>query len=361
MSAAFMAACGGSGDAGAPLPPIAPGEPPRRVYVGRVDTIDCFAVDSSTGTLGALRGSTDLSASGGGDTTSLALDTAQRWLFATSSAQVLLGYTVDASSGALTPVPGGPVGTGATFALVHPSGRFVYATLRNAGLAAGFSINASTGSLSAIGAPIATGGTWPTALAFDPAGQFAYVANTVSSNLSVFHVDPVTGGLTLAASRPQPTGLSPQEVVVDPSGRWVYVANSNASSVSGFRVDRASGALAELEGSPFVVTNVANIASLCAHPTGKYLYAADYTGNVLGFSIDAATGRLGLLPGSPLYVGGFPIHLRVSASGSHAYLAQRTDSTIRVLLIDGLNGTLKIAPGMPTATPNGPTSLALVA
>ena len=253
-----------------------------------------------------------------------------------------------------------PVGAGATLASVHPSGKFVYVTLRNAGLVAGFSINAPIGSLTDIGVPVATGGTWPVSIAFDPNGQFAFVANTVTSDLSVFRIDSVTGTLTLAVPRPYPTDMSPNEVAVDSTGRFVYVANSNAASVSGFSIDRTSGALVEIVGSPFVVTNVINIASLAAHPTGRFLYAADYTGNVLGFEIDAATGRLSLLRGSPLFVGGFPINLKISASGSYAYLGQRSASAVYVLSIDLASGALQTVSGTPTATSNGPTSIALV-
>jgi len=59
------------------------------------------------------------------------------------------GYTINAATGALTPVPGSPFATGTmpTYVTVDPTGKFAYVTNEGDNDVSGYTINATTGAL----------------------------------------------------------------------------------------------------------------------------------------------------------------------------------------------------------------------
>ncbi len=79
--------------------------------------------------------------------------------------------------------------------LVHPSGKFVYATNRGHNSVAVFSVEAKSGRLTLI-QNISTQGKTPRNCEFDPTGRWLLVSNQDSSNAVVFSIDPNTGQLT---------------------------------------------------------------------------------------------------------------------------------------------------------------------
>ena len=50
--------------------------------------------------------------------------------------------------------------------------------------------------------------------------QFAYVANQNSSNVSGYTINATTGALTAIAGSPFPAGALPGSVAVDPTGKF---------------------------------------------------------------------------------------------------------------------------------------------
>src|ERR1700690_4265514 len=74
----------------------------------------------------------------------------------------LYGYSVNASTGALTPIPGSPfaAGLGALQRItVSPSGKFLYVTNYGSSDISGYKVNGSTGKLTPVpGSPFAAGG-----------------------------------------------------------------------------------------------------------------------------------------------------------------------------------------------------------
>jgi 6-phosphogluconolactonase len=79
--------------------------------------------------------------------------------------------------------------------LMHPSGKFLYATNRGHNSIAVFSVQANTGRLTPI-QHISTQGKTPRNADFDPTGRWLLVTNQDSDNAVVFHIDPSTGRLT---------------------------------------------------------------------------------------------------------------------------------------------------------------------
>jgi 6-phosphogluconolactonase len=83
---------------------------------------------------------------------------------------------------------------------VHPSGKFVYASIRGLDVIAIFAVDQATGKLTAAGHQ-SSGGKTPRNFRIDPSGRFLLAANQGTGNVVVMRIDPETGKLT-------PTGSS---------------------------------------------------------------------------------------------------------------------------------------------------------
>jgi 6-phosphogluconolactonase len=81
--------------------------------------------------------------------------------------------------------------------IVHPSGKFLYATNRGHNSVAVFSVHAETGRLTLL-EHVSTQGKTPRNCEFDPTGKWLLVTNHDSNNAVVFGIDPNTGRLTPA-------------------------------------------------------------------------------------------------------------------------------------------------------------------
>ena len=103
------------------------------------------------------------------------------------------------------------------------SKQFAYVVNSASNNVSAYTINATTGELTAIGSPVAAG-TNPFSIAIDPTGKFAYVANASSNNVSAYTVNATTGELTAIGS-PVPAGTNPYSIAIDPTGKFAYVAN----------------------------------------------------------------------------------------------------------------------------------------
>ncbi len=78
---------------------------------------------------------------------------------------------------------------------VHPSGKFLFASNRGHDSIAVFSIDKSTGRLTAAG-DFPTRGKTPRNFEIGPTGTKLFVANQETGNIVTFRIDPQTGGLT---------------------------------------------------------------------------------------------------------------------------------------------------------------------
>jgi 6-phosphogluconolactonase (cycloisomerase 2 family) len=145
---------------------------------------------------------------------------------------VVSAYTVDVTTGALSPVPGSPFPTGTApyGGAITPSQKFLYIA-DNAcpnlictapSTISGYTINPITGTLTPVPSSPFPAGMGPHSIAIVPSGQFLYVTNAKSSNISGYSINPGTGELTQIAGSPFSAGMTTQGIVVDPSGRFLY-------------------------------------------------------------------------------------------------------------------------------------------
>jgi 6-phosphogluconolactonase len=112
-------------------------------------------------------------------------------------------FSYDAKKGALTAIQtvptlpkdySGPIE--AAEIVVHPSGKFLYASNR-AGIdtITIFAIDRAKGTLKETGR-VSTKGKTPRNFTIDPTGEFLLAANMESNNIVVFRIDAETGALT---------------------------------------------------------------------------------------------------------------------------------------------------------------------
>jgi len=140
------------------------------------------------------------------------------------------------------------------------TGKFLFVADSVTSTVAAFSI-ASSGQLTAVGAPLATG-TTPVSVRVHPTGQFVFTANQGSNDVSAFSFDS-SGTLTALSGSPFAAATSPSYVATDTSGSLLFVANRDTTNISVFSID-SSGALKQVTGSPFnsPVNNPIALASI---------------------------------------------------------------------------------------------------
>lgn len=295
---------------------------------------------------------------------------------ATSSG--ISSFTIDGSSGALTPIAGSPFVCGAVgqpdSLAVDPAGHFVYGTYGGQDSVSACAIDPTSGALiTAPGSPFSlSSGAHPVSVTVDPAGRFVYVANRDANNISAFTIDVTSGALAPVPGSPFGTGSSPNSVVVEPSGHFLYVALGSSDVTSGngitaFRINSATGALNPVSGSPFPAGT--RPVSVAADPQARFLYAADPPGQgVWGFRLSLISGVLTPVLGAPFSThtdrrDSFPNSVSVDPSGQFVFVASQAlgfdTGDLFAYAIDGSTGALNPAPGSPFATARDPMSVAV--
>ncbi len=266
-------------------------------------------------------------------------------------------YSIDSTTGTLTAV-GTPVPTGTSpYAIAaRPDGQYVYVVNEISNNISVYAVDATSGALTAIpGSPFAAG-TDPQALAFDSSGAYLYVANNGSDNLSAYVVNADTGALTPQSTATYTTGSGPSAVSIGnlSSGQFVFVANNGGSNdISVFAIVVGTGALTPVAGSPFAAGG--NPHSLVLQPFSpfdygaEFLYTANFDGNsstISGFSVDTDTGALTALSPSP-----FPLSVSnyIATDGTGAYLYVTTGAGLVGYSING-TGVLTALAGFPVAS-----------
>jgi 6-phosphogluconolactonase len=272
------------------------------------------------------------------------------FLYAVGSGQIL-AFSIDHKSGALTTlgsVPGPSVSLGLT-AVNH---QFLYASDSLAAQLDGFSINQTTGALTAlVSSPFSTGTiSFPVGLASPPGSDLLYAAD--AGRVDAFTVSP-SGIPTALSSSPFPSG-SGLFLAVDPSGSFLYTAIDDPTGTGGvfaYTIDSA-GALTAVPGSPFALPGQigSNSRPFGIVDTGSYVYAAlSATNQIAAFSITSGTGALTPVTGSPFSTGATPLAL-VFASG---FLYALNDGGISGYSINSSTGVLTPLSGSPFAIIGG--------
>lgn len=274
----------------------------------------------------------------------------------------LSAFSMDSSSGSLTAVSGSPyaTGTGPQFVATDPAGRFVYVANDFSNNITAYSINQTTGVLSSIaGSPFATGNSLA-AVAVDPSGRFAFACasapGTSTSEIYVYSVNPGSGALSAIAGSPFSDGTpNCYWLAVDPSGRFVYTINGGG--VSAYAINLNTGALSPVAGSPYVALDA---TALNVDSSGRFLYVTIAPSSVAAYAINPLTGALTVIPGSPFVAGSDPFDVVISGpAGYSAYAVNNIGNTVSGYTINPVTGALSAASGSPFVAGNLPNGAAM--
>jgi 6-phosphogluconolactonase len=187
-------------------------------------------------------------------------------LYVTDSTNyVLLNYSVDPSTGALTPKPisisepGIPTGSVPSGVAVDPCNRFVFVSNGGPGSnqnnVSAYTICSAVNVLSQPPCPSADfslhtvtnspfpAGDAPGPIAVDAYGRFLYVVNTGSGNVSGYVINSNTGALTGFSGGPAAAGVGANSIAIRSDDSWVFVANLTTGSLSQYAITLSSGVL----------------------------------------------------------------------------------------------------------------------
>lgn len=215
-----------------------------------------------------------------------------------------------------------------------------------------FTIDLSTGLLSASGTGAATG-TVPSAMIMMPSGNTLFLANsnpaiaansppcTLPSPGSVTAYTVNADGTLTAVSGNSTTGFIPLSMATDSGGHYLFVANQGlqcdpaSGTISVFSISNA--ALSEVPGSPFrasapLAPSDSGPAAVAVTPDGKFLYVANqFDGTVSGFSVDTTSGALS--PLATLTAGTAPSALGMTPDGGFLYAANSGSSDVSAFAV----------------------------
>lgn len=267
----------------------------RFMYVGNQDgTIDAYLVNYD-GTLVSV-GAPFANA---GSVSGLAIDPAGQFLYAShSTGQQIRVFSINQTSGALSAIGGNTVtlaGGSLPRGMATDAGGHLYVALAGLDQVAQYSINSSTGALTSLGAALATGSV-PDRVAVSPNGAYLYVANWLGSSISIFSING-GGALTSQGTFAIAGDTRPLGMVVHHNSNLLIVAMNSANVNDNVRVYSigANGALTQVStGTSGTSPAPARSATgVTVDPSGNYIYVSNSgDGNITKFNINQGSGAL---------------------------------------------------------------------
>jgi 6-phosphogluconolactonase (cycloisomerase 2 family) len=223
----------------------------------------------------------------------------------------IIPFSLDAATGTLSSAGGVlsqnvPLGC-LTFA---PNGKFAYAaaSLNNTNnQLATYSVNTNSGAMTLINT-IALNSA-PSPVAMDPLGQYLYVVTPYLGGSAAqaygFSIDATTGALTAIPGTPFQLTYNTGTVSFDPSGKFVYMANGGGSTIDVYSMDRATGKLTAVSGG--TANTWINPSIVHFLRSGQFAYStcsmdAAHTANsasLVSYSV-GSDGKLTTIGNSPL-------------------------------------------------------------
>jgi 6-phosphogluconolactonase len=172
----------------------------------------------------------------------------------------VLVYRLNPKTGALTPndPPFASVapGSGPRHTAFDPHGRYVYVINQTANNIIRFGWDSKHGILTQFEAVSTlpegfTGNDMGAEILMHPSGKFVYATNRGNNSVAVFSVQADTGRLN-PIQYISTQGKTPRNADFDPTGKWLLVTNQDSSTAVVFRIDQSTGQLTE-NGDPVAV------------------------------------------------------------------------------------------------------------
>lgn len=274
----------------------------------------------------------------------------------------------DGESGKVSPAKLAVKAAAASFVVVHPNGRFLYAVNQVAdaqgkklGAVCAYAIDRKTGMLTELNHQ-ACGGLGPCFVGLDQMGKCALVANYGSGSVEVIRIgedgkllEPVVGGRVQHEGKSvdpkRQAGPHAHSFFIDPTNTFALAPDLGMDRVMIYKLDAVGGTL---EANGFGATAPgAGPRHLAFGKDGKFCYVIDEMGNtVTVFHWDAQKGALreeqtvGTLPKDFKGVSSCS-EVLVHPSGTFLYGANRGHDSITVFEIDPISGQLTVKGQVP--------------
>lgn len=256
-----------------------------------------YSIDGGTGALTVITGSPFVSPNAEVD--SIASDPAGKFLFESgANGQQVTVFAIDQTSGALSTVGSSPTPAFAGQLTTDGLGKYLYVTEANLGTTVTVFAIGATGTLTSVaGSPFSIS---IAQLEGEPTGKFLFGVTGNGANngvgtdnhIYVFSVDQTTGALSAVTGSPFATVFTPASLTVHPSGKFVYTFSGSVSGTApgteGYQINTTTGALSLVVGSPF--TTVTSSRGLFDQ-SGAYLFTLP-SGEVAVAAVNTTTGAL---------------------------------------------------------------------
>jgi 6-phosphogluconolactonase len=168
-------------------------------------------------------------------------------------ADYIAQFTFDQTTGALAPNAVAPtvaaaMGAGPRHIAFHPNGKFAYVINETNSTLAVYAFDADAGTLGLLGTqstlpPGFTGTNTAAEVHVHPSGTWLLASNRGADDLAVFTVDPTTGALS-APTFTSSGGMTPRDFTIAPGGVLVYAANETTGNIVPFIFAPGAGTLA---------------------------------------------------------------------------------------------------------------------
>lgn len=299
--------------------------------------IACYAQDPDTGKLSLLR---DTALPGGA--APLAVDHAQRCLYAALGSSQIASFAIEPQSGELKPLNLLALSAVPCFLSLDQTGRFLLSAYYSAGAAAVHPLEPD-GSVGEVPAVWLSTAPCAHAILTDPSNRFAFVPHVAQNNVIFqFLFDEKTGRLEpnrVSKVKPLP-GAGPRHYVFHPTLPVVYFDNEQGSSVTAYHLD-GQGNLSPfqtLSTLPEGFSRENSCAHIAIHPSGRFLYTANRGhDSIAGFALDSQ-GKMSSLGQQATEK--TPTHFAFDGQGRFLYAAGQGGDRLASYRVDPQSGRL---------------------
>lgn len=275
---------------------------------GSTNQVYGFTVNSSTGAIAAIPGMNPYPFAGSAANIPVT-DASGNYLFitdASGSSNNLYTYSVNRTTGAITPLATYSAGNAPIELNFDQSGKYVYVTNSTSHDLSIFSFNSSNGSVTSLGSKSVAAGT-PTGTYLHPTLNVLYEIEVIPEQIEVFSI--ASDGSLTSLQTISSTGFN--SLLFDPLGRYVITGNDEAKTLTGYLIDQTTGKLTQgTVNSYAVITNVKDIDD-----SGKFVVGRN-TSAVLVFTMDTSTGTLTQVSSATLNT---PAAVRLTTATYHFY------------------------------------------
>lgn len=279
--------------------------------------------------------------------------------------QLLFGWSINSTSGNLTPVSGSPYTissaggmivntTGVNFnsIAVSPAGNVLYIASAGFGEIDAYQIGPAGALTQVSGAPFSTGAFGPLNLSFDGLGKYLYATagpEGLGQQVAAYSIGS-SGALTVVPG--SPFAFNMWQMQGDPSGQFMIGISGRSFALNGLVDDKSlyvfsiqqtgtnAGALTQVSGSPFLTVSAPiNLAVQPVASNGNFVYTFSVSSPVEGYQLDTTSGALTALTTSPFGNLGAAPWGQFDQGGANLFILGSTGTSSSLGVLSAASGT----------------------